>query len=129
MHDEHTSHSAPKCVDCWHSLELATSRHLMCQHPVAPVDLVSGLARMTCERMRHADPKYHYDLEGRSGCGPSGALFVSADRVGHPADLNRQVIQAPGNVVLNDVAVHVGGTGGDEGAHQIGMSGGIASPE
>ena len=58
----HPSRSAPKCVACAHYVERPLSR---CDHPLTPMNLVTGSTGSLCETERSAT----------GICGPAGTLF------------------------------------------------------
>lgn len=66
----HPSRSVPKCVDCSHAAERDDSHWLFCNHPMAPLSVVSNEPDLRCKHAR--------DGSENALCGPGGRLFQAS---------------------------------------------------
>lgn len=66
---EHPSRTTPQCVNCQYCL-IDRPGYPRCNHPAAPVDIVSGYPKLLCERARSDDP-----LHTEAICRGAGVLF------------------------------------------------------
>lgn len=66
---QHPTRRAPLCADCKH-VEKAVGTLWRCNHPSAPVNIVSGHSTLTCERARSDDPRHTEAI-----CRSSGSCF------------------------------------------------------
>lgn len=67
----HPSRSVPKCVDCSHAAERDDSHWLFCNHPMAPLSLVSNEPDLRCKHAR--------DGSDNALCGPDARLFQARE--------------------------------------------------
>lgn len=71
----HPSRSAPKCVDCRHFILPDWAHRPHCNHPAAPLSLVSGEAASECRHQRLEETAYEQRMGKMDRCGPMGAWF------------------------------------------------------
>ena len=121
----HPSRTAPRCIDCQHLDARPDDRHMHCNHPSAPVDVVTGKPMTRVDAMRTDRSSSVLYASRVVPCGQIGSLFVLRDRVTDVPERLGKLGQSGPHLVLHDVGENVDSTGLNERAEQLGVSLGV----
>ncbi len=75
----HPSRSAQVCAQCQHLAQPERPAGQLCNHPAAPVSLVSGQPSSCCRDQRAEETELERHRGGMHRCGPEGRWFEPVD--------------------------------------------------